>query len=534
MMATRYAIVGGFIVGIFFGPFSIERSPSFMRIDWFVFFLVVLCGIAALCAIIIFRNLPSIKKIGRIVLIISLFILVGIGRYMISEINLFPRAQTFYVNKNNFIGAIVSEPEVRNDKIRFIVDARIAENYSPKEKIKGMYPRASSGLKVPQQATGNLTKTRPPKPAGEGGSKMIVYQPLTGRYRYGDEISFSCAPKFPQRADEKFDLYEYLARYGARATCWPNNITIVSRDNGNWMYKKLLSSKSKVIYILKREIREPYSAFLRAMILNDRSDMPKYIDESFKKTGTSHVIAISGLHFVILFGIIETILYYFFRRRYVFWILTLFLIAYSAMVGFPGSVVRASAMVWVLRAAHELRRAQKEEWILWLTVAVLLLINPHLARGDIGFMLSVSALAGIIYFKPLCDTLFSKIKYGTKIFDPMSTTISAMLFTAPLIAYYFDSISLIGIIANLIIVFLSSVILGAGVLIIALGALLGNLIIVNWLVEMLVAILFAITSFFASLPFAQITSIHLTVYGLLVSYALLTIIIVYGNKKCKM
>ena len=113
--------------------------------------------------------------------------------------------------------------------------------------------------------------------------------------------------------------------------------------------------------------------------------------------------------------------------------------------------MRAGLMGFLVLWALKLGRLNKMTNSLIMTAAVLLLINPRLLRDDAGFQLSFLALAGLVYVYPIFKAIWQKIKWPKLkgLSDAWLITLSAQVFTLPILAYNFNQISLVAPIANL-------------------------------------------------------------------------------------
>jgi len=210
--------------------------------------------------------------------------------------------------------------------------------------------------------------------------------------------------------------------------------------------------------ILERYIPADAAPFARALLLGDASDLDYETDTNFKLSGIRHVIAVSGLHVSILFALISTVS---FRRRFLTALLgfpALFL--FAALAGFTPSVCRACIMSGLMLLATLAEREYDGPTALAFSVLLMLLLNP-LVITSAGFQLSVASVAGIFLFEaPVRKWLlswFGDLKgRGFKQFfaqwfcTSVSVSISATVFATPLCAVYFGTVSLVGVVTNLL------------------------------------------------------------------------------------
>lgn len=200
------------------------------------------------------------------------------------------------------------------------------------------------------------------------------------------------------------------------------------------------------------------SAFAKALLLGRTEDLSYETDTALKVSGIRHVVAVSGLHVSILFSLV----YVTFGRRK--WLTALvgmpLLFVFAAVAGFSPSIIRACIMMSLMILALLFERSYDPPTALSFAVLVMLLLNPW-SFSDVSFQLSVGCMVGIFLFSdPIKRYLLDKKRLGRwkgllgKIVGGacagISISISASIVTAPLCAYYFGMVSLLGILTNLL------------------------------------------------------------------------------------
>lgn len=217
-----------------------------------------------------------------------------------------------------------------------------------------------------------------------------------------------------------------------------------------------------------------------AMLLGERSLIPDNIRNDFSITGASHVLALSGLHLTVIYGIfmllfarIETYVYKLKRLGFLHYMVLIIIWSYVLLVGMSPSVVRSATMLTFYTFVKLLCRDASSLNTLGFTVFLMLLVNPY-QLYDIGFQLSFMAVLGILLFYdgiaqlivPLAISRFWLVQWLWKM---MSVSMAAQLLTAPLIAYHFKIFSSYFLLSSLVAVPLTTVILYLGVLLTLVG-----------------------------------------------------------------
>lgn len=202
--------------------------------------------------------------------------------------------------------------------------------------------------------------------------------------------------------------------------------------------------------------------FAKALLLGDTSELSYTVDTSLKVSGIRHIVAVSGLHVSALFGAI----YFLLRRRRVLSVLVCVpvLLFFAAVTGFSPSVVRASLMAGLMALGSAINEEYDGLTSLSFASLVMLFANPFVI-SSVSFQLSVASVAGILLLAAPISArivgLFPKVKVKSAggrairwVAGAVSVCVSATLFSTPLSAYYFGAVSLIGVLANLLIIWM--------------------------------------------------------------------------------
>lgn len=209
---------------------------------------------------------------------------------------------------------------------------------------------------------------------------------------------------------------------------------------------------------------EDVAPFVKALLLGDGSDLSYSIDTDLKISGIRHVVAVSGLHVSLLYSLIEQITR---RRRFLTAIIGLpALLLFAAVAGFSPSVSRACLMVALMMLSRLFRKEYDSLTSLAFACLVMLLINP-LMITSVSLQLSAGCVAGIILLQPMIRNWIlehirsdekDKAKWKGRLASSVSVTLSAMVFTTPLSALYFGTVSLVAILTNLLTLWVISIV----------------------------------------------------------------------------
>ena len=196
---------------------------------------------------------------------------------------------------------------------------------------------------------------------------------------------------------------------------------------------------------------------LSALTLGDKRGLSKEVREAYSDAGASHVLALSGLHVGLIYGMVAMVLRGLIRRRNLRWLRELLIVVvlwgFALLVGMSASVVRAVAMCSLFAAARWVSDGTTSSLhVLSLTALVMLLVRP-LYLFDVGFQLSFMAMASILclelYLEALVrkQTLHPVMAYLAGIVC-MST--AAQLGTFPLVLHHFGTFPTYFLLTNLL------------------------------------------------------------------------------------
>ena len=198
--------------------------------------------------------------------------------------------------------------------------------------------------------------------------------------------------------------------------------------------------------------------FAQALLLGDTSLIDYETDTAFKLSGIRHVIAVSGLHVSILFGLVHQITG---KKKWLSALLGLpILLLFAAIAGFTPSITRACIMHALMILGTLFEREYDPPTALSFAVIVMLLCNPY-CISSVSLQLSAGCMCGIFLFSERIKGWFMEARHWDRfkglrarfanwLSGSVSVTISATLMTTPLCAFYFGCISLVSVLTNLL------------------------------------------------------------------------------------
>ena len=315
--------------------------------------------------------------------------------------------------------------------------------------------------------------------ARSGGSQTIHgrVQVVLGKSRYGEsavypelhtgdrvEVTGDLRPVSPKRNPANFDYGAYLHRRGIHGTMGiyaAGAVAFIGSDAAP-MDDLITASRRRVRRSIRRFVRgEDNHAVLFALILADRRGIDSETRATFAETGLMHLLAVSGLHVLLVGLLLYQLLKPLLGRLHLTWRQVEFtraaftmavLLLYLLVTGGTVSVQRAFIMTAVWIGATLLQRQSDALNTLGVAAVIILLVRPA-ALFDVGFQLSFAAVGALVTMTPL---LSSRIPQAWQqrpairsVLNMTMVSIAATLGTAPVLLYHFGRLPLAGILLNI-------------------------------------------------------------------------------------
>lgn len=213
------------------------------------------------------------------------------------------------------------------------------------------------------------------------------------------------------------------------------------------------SIRANVRHTIRRSIGGKEGGIARALVLGERTDLDRTVRSSFLSTGTIHVLALSGLHVGLIVAGLSVAISRLRKRGGVVVVLALVLGAYLLIVGTSPPIVRAVVMAVIGAVSRLVGRRTHAINTLSVASIVILLFDP-VALFDVSFLLSVSAVAGIITITPIVT---QRVRRGVplhlvSVARGLGVSIGAQVGTLPVALASFGTLSTIAAPANIVVV----------------------------------------------------------------------------------
>ncbi len=338
-------------------------------------------------------------------------------------------------------GTVVGTPEAIGTRVRLTLDV---------ESVRTPDRRTPSGVDWPVDARAVVWVGRD-------------IAPLPGRafpfLAHGDLVTVVGQLGAPE-AIGVFDYPEHLAARGISDVLTLGRVAAVEARDGGGLMGTVHGWRRSLAGAVERHVPEPQAAVVNALTLGLRGGITPEVNEAFRTSGLSHLLAVSGLHVGVLLamvlGVSARVIG---RHRLVYLLPPLVLLwAYVLLAGAPPSAIRAGLMGSVLLLALGTGRAAVPVNALGLTVVLVLMLDPA-TLWDRAFQMSAAAMAGVLLMGlPLADRAF-RLGRGramwaqlasTFLLAPLAVSLGAVAGSMPLVAFNFGQIPLLSIPATLI------------------------------------------------------------------------------------
>ncbi len=274
----------------------------------------------------------------------------------------------------------------------------------------------------------------------------------------------------PPRNPGEFDYQQYLAYQQIHHQCSVSFGDVRTIGITHSAFVIMLSDRLRrsALRVLGKFIQDPDErAIATALVLGASDSLSPQLQDAYKASGTTHILSVSGLHV----GVIYVVIMFVFKplRRFPWskWTVGIVSIVvlwlYALVTGFSPSVLRAVAMFSFIASGRLFSREGNVYNTMATSALVLMLIDPFMVMS-IGFQLSYLAVFGILYLqRPLYLFFEPQSIILDKVWQSASVSIAAQLATMPVCLFYFNQFPTYFLLANLIVVPLSSLALLAGI-----------------------------------------------------------------------
>lgn len=343
-------------------------------------------------------------------------------------------------------GLIVDEPIVKENQVRFPL--RIQYVY---DSIFTKYAVQGTIMMTIKQDDSSYTKTN---------------------YTYGDQLLLPNKLQVVPKAynPKQFDYGRYLRNKAIyqQGFIIDTAVRVLQHNQGNIVTSQALKARKYLLNKFQRFIIDSTALKVSsALILGYRQEFSPDLLEAFTRTGTIHVLSVSGLHVGIVFYLLNSLLRFLDRwsygRLFRLCVVLFGVWTYVLLTGMAAAILRAGIMITFFIVSELIGRKPNNLNTLFSSAFFMLQIDPKLLF-EVGFQLSYTAVLGLFTFYPLLNHSFLvKNRYLRKLQQYVFISIAAQLLTAPLVLYYFHQFPNYFLLGNLFIAVPSTLLMYLGI-----------------------------------------------------------------------
>ncbi|MBI3334908.1 MAG: ComEC/Rec2 family competence protein [Candidatus Portnoybacteria bacterium] len=282
-------------------------------------------------------------------------------------------------------------------------------------------------------------------------AKLLIIANRYTPFSYGDRLVIEGKITIPENFDS-FDYQRYLLQRNIQGVMYyPNTRIIRNKVSGFWQW--MYGMKERLREPILTGLPEPHASYLLAMTIGDDWRIPPSFRDALTRSGTIHIISISGLHMTIIAGAIFVLFILFgLTRAWATLATFVALVFYILLVGAPSPAIRSGIMGMLFLIGYLAGRLSKLFYALLLAAFFMLLWDIKYIY-DVSFQLSFGAMAGLALFYAKFRQWFYRIPRAKEhwVFNIIIASLAVSVMIFPLTAYHFGRVSWISPIANVFI-----------------------------------------------------------------------------------
>ncbi len=313
-------------------------------------------------------------------------------------------------------------------------------------------------------ARSTFQKSRGVRPV-RGNVQVFLYHPGC-ELRFGDRVRLRGEIERPKKARNfhEFDYARFLSLQGIHTVfkSGGSGSVVFQMPGRTGLLSRLNSLRAHLRNRIEFLLDAPYSELANAFLIGFRKNIPPQIRDEFIKTGTAHLLAISGFHI----SLIGCAFYYFgrlfFPRRLNILLTCALILAYAVLAGGKIPAVRASVMGALVMTGLLLSREKNLTHTLWVAFFGILIWNPP-SLFSASFQLSFCAMGSLLFLSPVLvrdedehHQAIAMPQWFRRILFPVRrsvfSSLAVMLGMFPVLIWYFHLFSFVNLIANLLVV----------------------------------------------------------------------------------
>ncbi len=365
---------------------------------------------------------------------------------------------------------------------------------------------------------------------------------LSERLQRGDRLRFYAHVSQPEQIQlpGTFDYVTYLfrQRISGTAVVFPGQWQVFGSRTPLGFKQQALARRERVLDCYRHwGFSNDEFAVLSALTVGYKDELSEELQDTYRVVGASHILALSGMHVAVLWGLFGWLTRPLARRQWLKWVrcgaLVGTLWGFAFLTGLSASVVRAVVMCMLVTVAQAASTRAYSLNALGVTAFFMLLYNPFYLF-DVGFQLSFLAVFSILIVYPfIFQCIAVKQPVLRYVWGVVAVSLAAQLGTFPLVLYYYSYFPVLFLLANLFVTPLSCLVIYGAVVMFALSPL---AIVHGWAVNGLGRLLRFMNSgvqWMESLPWTHFGSVRVSALQMCVLYLFLVGCFIYCTQRSR-
>ena len=351
--------------------------------------------------------------------------------------------------------------------------------------------------------------------------------------KYGDSLYIEGEFKQPEEARnyKGYNYKQYLKTKKIIGTVELEKVKILKSSNGSFIH----NIQKYIRDTINGTLTDEEGNLLLAILLGDKDKLSEDIQESFKTSDLSHMLAVSGAHVsYIILGLTYVLQNSIIGKKNGKIVCIIFLLVFMAITNFTPSVTRACIMAILTLFSSIIYRKSDVYTNISVAALITLIFNPY-SLLDLGFQLSYGGTIGIIIFIKRIQEKKSNSKVINYIKQMALVSIYANIIIIPIMMYHFNTVSFTFIISNIMASPILGIIVITGFLFIIASITVKPLTrLIAIFIKPILSILIKISQICSKLPFSNILVVTPYMFNVISYYAIILYCIKSKkNNKCK-
>lgn len=363
----------------------------------------------------------------------------------------------------------------------------------------------------------------------DGGqkAKISVYSAELG-VEYGDVMALKNCRFERITGDYLFDSETYYKSRNIYLRVYSYDELTVRNTHTHRLRNAVAELRSKMISRFRQLMGSDAGGFMSGMIFGEKQYLDSNTRDILYRSGIGHILAVSGLHVSIIAAFAMAFMRKYRVNRYIaFGVVNMFFLMIIILANYPVSAIRAVLMLDIMYAAPLFRRQNDRFNSLAAAVLLICLVQPYAVYSS-GFILSVSGTFGIAVFGPFMAEKMSGRGLSGAMKKSLVMAACTSLSVMPAALYYYDEVSLISPLSNIIIVPLCSMAMLIGLIFMLTGGIITPLLIPA---RLLINIVLTMTRAVSSVGFFRLPKMNGITAALLIAAAVLTLCVYFFSPR---